>query len=398
MRVPAVWRTVATTVVITRMGVFAVAWLALGLVNPPPPIASPLRWTEPDRLAPQAREDEFRRTAVRRALAALPVRGDARWNLPVSPGGRHLAGDQPDRIAAGLFPAYPALLRLGTAVTSGTRALALIGLVLTLTAFGCGLTYVYHLAEELAGSASGAGRAAVVLLASYPFAVVFSALYSDALFLLAAAGAVYHLRHGESGVACLWGVLTGLTRADGWLLTIPLAILAHGRGGGDPIGGSRRWRAIDLMAIGSPAVSFGAYIAFVIVATGDTLAWTAGAVWSAPLPVLEGGHSYAPRELLPSSVPFLWINVLALVFAGALAGAIARRLGWAYAALVVVLLTPPVLLGGWMAIGRITATCFPIPIYLASVLSDRGRQVGIAAFAMLQGLVAILFFTWRPIV
>ena len=62
-------------------------------------------------------------------------------------------------------------------------------------AFAWASRYLYRLARELMDDDRGA--AAVALLAIYPFAVFFSAPYTEALFLLAMLGAWYHLRRDE---------------------------------------------------------------------------------------------------------------------------------------------------------------------------------------------------------
>ena len=73
-----------------------------------------------------------------------------------------------------------------------------------------------------------------------------------------------------------------------------------------------------------------------------------------------------------------------------------RRLGIAYAAFVALSLVPPLVMGGTTSIGRLTSTLFPIFILLGAWRSPGGRMALLVVFAILQGLVAALFFTWRP--
>ena len=47
--------------------------------------------------------------------------------------------------------------------------------------------------------------------------------------------------------------------------------------------------------------------------------------------------------------------------------------------------------------GRITSTLFPVFIALAARLPRQAIPVWVMAFAILQGLVATLFFTWREL-
>jgi hypothetical protein len=50
-----------------------------------------------------------------------------------------------------------------------------------------------------------------------------------------------------------------------------------------------------------------------------------------------------------------------------------------------------------MSIGRMTSVLFPVFLWLAAAIPLRHHTGWIVAFAVLQGLVAALFFTWRPV-
>ena len=130
----------------------------------------------------------------------------------------------------------------------------LAGMLISVGAFFGALLYLYGFARDALGEESA--RASLWLLASYPFAVFFSALYTESLFLLGALGAFYHFSRHQFGRAALWGLLVGLTRLNGALLVIPLLVLATrprspcafsraGAGGG--VGG--RYRPGDLRAV-----------------------------------------------------------------------------------------------------------------------------------------------------
>ena len=53
--------------------------------------------------------------------------------------------------------------------------------------------------------------------------------------------------------------------------------------------------------------------------------------------------------------------------------------------------------GGLLSIGRLTSTLFPMFLACAAVLPAALAPALIALLAMLQGLVAVLFYTWRGI-
>jgi hypothetical protein len=91
------------------------------------------------------------------------------------------------------------------------------------------------------------------------------------------------------------------------------------------------------------------------------------------------------------------LNGAALIFMLAMIWPVWRRLGVAWAALIAVNVLPPLLAGGLLSMGRITSTLFPAFIALAMVLPRRALAPVLAIFALGQGLVAVLFFTWRPL-
>ena len=88
----------------------------------------------------------------------------------------------------------------------------------------------------------------------------------------------------------------------------------------------------------------------------------------------------------------------AIAAAGALAAVVpvTRRLGPAYGAFILVNLVPPLLMGGTLSIGRLTATLFPMFLWAAGRWRPRTLLYATAGSALGQGLMAALFFSWRP--
>jgi hypothetical protein len=124
------------------------------------------------------------------------------------------------------------------------------------------------------------------------------------------------------------------------------------------------------------------------------------------------GRSYAGLEGVAGRIGFAanlgvvrWIaerpvdalNGAALIFMLAMIWPVWRRLGLAWAALIVVNVLPPLFAGGLLSMGRITSTVFPAFVALAIVLPRRVTAPVLTIFALGQGLVAVLFFTWRPL-
>src|ERR1700716_286374 len=93
------------------------------------------------------------------------------------------------------------------------------GMLLSLASFVGALVYLYAFARDRYGDDTAG--AAVWLLAAYPFAIFFGALYTESLFLLGSAGAFYHFSKQQYGRAAGWGLLVGLTRLNGSLMVLP---------------------------------------------------------------------------------------------------------------------------------------------------------------------------------
>ena len=62
----------------------------------------------------------------------------------------------------------------------------------------------------------------------------------------------------------------------------------------------------------------------------------------------------------------------------------ARRLGLAYAVLILINILPPLAAGGFLSAGRFSAVLFPSFIWLASVIPVRQRWAWLSAFIAIQ--------------
>src|SRR5262245_62782737 len=124
------------------------------------------------------------------------------------------------------FPALPVAIRIvGRFFGGSSPAFLWGGTAVVLAAFFWALIYIYRLAREFVDDEDTA-RWAIWVTATYPFALYFSALYSESFFLLGSAGAIYHFRRREFVKAAISGLLVGLTRPNGCFLSIALALIA----------------------------------------------------------------------------------------------------------------------------------------------------------------------------
>ena len=108
------------------------------------------------------------------------------------------------------------------------------------------------------------------------------------------------------------------------------------------------------------------YCAYVNHLTGAWFGWARlheawGRSYSGLAPV-ERAYGWITDEGLlhvVEGVPYDTLNSLGLIFVLLMLWPVARRLGFAYAAFVLVNVVPPMLAGGVLSMGRLTATLFP---------------------------------------
>ena len=335
-------------------------------------------------------------------LLNLPLRWDAGWYLQVAREGYYYAA----RVGATgqqnivFFPAFPTAIRT-VALLLGNNHPGYVfgGTALSLLLFVVGLTYIYHLARE--HLAPDESTTALWMLAAYPFALFYGAVYTESLFLAGAAGAFYHFRRGELGRAAMWGATVGLTRPNGFFLCVPLAICAlERRRAGE------RWLSLKAMAAAAaPAGGVLLYSLYIWRLTGNPLAWAAGhAAWGRTYQGLSTLITQRYRIIsesgLPSYVghePYDFLNALGVLFVLAAVWPLARRFSVAYAVFILINILPPLSAGGLMSAGRFSSVLFPAFFWFASAVPAAHRAGWIATFAAFQAFNAALFYTWRPL-
>jgi hypothetical protein len=350
----------------------------------------------------------------------LPVRWDAGWYLQiVTDGYQYVPNDSGRQQNIVFFPAYPMLMRfVGRLFGGHMPGYVAAGMAISLAAFFGALVYLYAFARDALGEEKA--RYVLWLFASYPFALFFGALYTESLFLLAVIGAFYHLTKGHLWGAALWGLLVGLTKLNGVVLCLPLAIVAispwlppvllRRRPAvpllAEPAESTDRQRILKgLGAAAMPAVGLLIYAAFIWRLTGDPFAWAKGQVaWGRtyePLTTLVANQytfiSNAGLSGFLASPGYDVLNALAAFFVLATVWPVARRIGLAYAVLILLVTLPPIANGGWLSAGRFSSVLFPAFVWLADVIRPSHRQAWIVGFSALQAFNAALFYTWRPL-
>ncbi len=103
------------------------------------------------------------------------------------------------------------------------------GVGVSLVAFFAGLIYLLRLARQETGRRRRARSRRSRSWRRIPFAVFFSAAYTEGLFFLTIVAAVYHFKNDRLWTAAFWGLAAGLTRPNGCFLSIVLGLMADHR-------------------------------------------------------------------------------------------------------------------------------------------------------------------------
>jgi Mannosyltransferase (PIG-V) len=348
-------------------------------------------------------------------LFNLQLRWDAGWYLGIAEHDYEFVPQADPALQQNIvfFPAYPILTRALALLLGNHKGMYVASAtVVSLVAFLFALTYLHAFARDELGEDEA--TAAVWLLAAYPFALFYGAVYTESLYLLGALGAFFHFRRGEFVRAGAWGFMIGLTRPNGALMCAPLGLLAistwlpAGLAGGrqEPRFGRQTWpSARALAAAAMCGVGTLAYSLFIWGLTGDPLTWVTGhAAWGRHYQSLtnlftdrlhfigrEGLYGYVAR------LPYDALNALGALFVLVAVWPVWRRLGIAFAVFILINILPPLATGGLLSAGRFSAVLFPAFVWLAGIVPARHRAAWLVGFAVLQAFNAALFYTWRPL-
>jgi hypothetical protein len=319
----------------------------------------------------------------------LFARWDSGWYHGIASSGYGAAFNPQHENAIAFFPGLPILMRVSGGVLDVDLWIA--GILVVTVSFLAALTYLYRLARlDLAPEQA---RASLMFLAFYPFAFCYSAVLTESVFLLAAAATFYYVRRDRFLSAALFGLLAGLLRPNGFLLSVPLGLMAlipAARAWGwlpaAPGGEATSWRRlfVQLAVAAAPVAGMLSYAAHLNALTGDPFAFVAAQqAWGRRalqgFTVLDERSAMIETQGLLSylrSYPIEMIEAAAALFALGAIWPIVRRFGLAYGVFVAFAVLPPL-------------------ISMGSV-PPAHRPYWIAVFAAGQALMAALFFTWRP--
>jgi len=364
-------------------------------------VVAALRFLAPDFHAPA----EVTQAHWLPTLAAIPaVPWDAGHYVAIAENGY----DDPKRAA--FFPLYPLLARAaGTPVGSSLWG----GVLVSLVALAVALFLLHRLVALEVGERYA--RPVLLVVALFPTAFFFNAIYTESLFLALSVGAFYFARRERWALAGLCGGLAAATRNTGVLLLIPLlllprarrrdaawltlvpaglvAVLGYWADRGNwqaPFDAQRFWFR-EFSPLGGAL--HGAWDAAVSVA--QYVAGPAHHVLATPT-FQQAGELSRPLTLATVNLTdFAFLAFGAVACVGA-----ARRLPLAYAAYAAVALavaaSAPNDYEPLMSLPRYVAVLFPLQIWLAMWAVDRGRLgQTLTVSAGLLALLTVEFSSWR---
>jgi len=352
-------------------------------------------------LLPAARERPFSMPFAGAKLAETFAAWDSGWYFDIAQRGYFFKAQGQSSIA--FFPLYPLLVRaLAWPFGDGDRALWVAGVVLSCACLLAGLTVLHRLAWTRLGAAEPARRT-VLYLAVFPFAYFFTQVYTESLFLLLTVGAVAAATFSRWGLAGVLGALAALTRPNGVLVAVPLALmaLADRPGVGTLV---RRALAVSLVPLG-----LALFCAYCWRLSGDPLAWLhAQAQWgytlgNAPtvelMRMVDGLVRYGPYGYFFSDplAAYYFLHGMTAMVLVALVPSVFARVGPALGAYVAVSLLLPLSGNALEGIGRYAATLFPVFMLLGQQRSRRLHEAILVGSALLLSLLQALFVTLRPI-
>lgn len=362
-----------------RIGLFVLGLLAAGSFPPLDPVSVP-GW--PARALPDPGWHN---------LFTAWERFDALWFLRIAAEG-YRATDG----SAAFFPLYPLAIRVVSFVLGGHPFAA--ALLVSNAAFLGALFVVYSLTRsELSEDAA---RTTVLLLCLFPTSFFFFAPYSESLFLLLAATALWGARRGSWLTAGLAGAGACLTRNVGVVVALAIGVEAIQQAREGESGLVR-----GLVAAAGATLGIVGYLAFWAAKVGDWLAplhlqanWERTFAW--PWATLANGTSFAFRYVGNTNGAYWLIDWLLVVpFLVASAYAVVRY-RWSYRVYLLGGLLIPLsfIFEGrpLMSMPRFLLPLFPA-FWGASELLQRWRvpRVAVAAVgAVGLGLLVPLFVNW----
>jgi hypothetical protein len=373
-------RDVTLAFVVSRIGVIAVGFF-VNLLYPP------------DRVRPWGLP--FDNATLANTFAAW----DSGWYFDIAARGYYYSATGESSVA--FFPLYPLAMRaLAWPFGSSAEAIWSAGIALSICSSVLGLLVLHSLTLRMLGDREIARRT-VLYLSVFPFSFFLSRVYPEALFLLLSVLSISAAMRSRWGSAGIFGALAALTRPQGILIVIPLALMAAKGGGRDSLVRLARLAPVPLAFIG-----FNVYIGAL---AGEPLAWFASEdhwgyslgnpPWDQLLALFSTVERHGLYSYFQSSdlAPYQLFHGLAALFLLACVPAVFTRVGAPLGCYVLASLLVPLSGNALSGIGRYGAVLFPVFMMLATIKSRRLHEVLLVIWSLFLALFVGLFVTWHPI-
>jgi len=318
------------------------------------------------------------------------ARWDSVWYWTIVDEGYEFVPHQMSNVA--FFPLYPLVVKAcsfpARLFLDPQRAFLLTGIVLSHVFFLVALIGLERLASLLADRATA--QRTVWLTCSFPFALFYSAAYTESLFLALAVWSTYLARRQYWGSATILAATCAVSRTVGGVIVIALLIEYVRRHEWE---GRALLRGLILAAVGFAGL--GLLLIYFWAHFGDPFVFAqAHSVppWGRRLGL---GHLsilvqdlFRPR--MDVSLTSLWYLVLIPVCC-LLAVHVTRRWGPAIAALTIGILVPSLFTGA-MSIGRLVSVIFPLFLSGAFMLRRSDVLRAVCAFFIAQQILMSYWF------
>jgi hypothetical protein len=314
--------------------------------------------------------------------------------------------------SSAFFPLYPLVVR---GVAEVVRSTVVAGVLVSVASAGIAAIAIFRIGRRLLGESVASDS--VLFLALFPLAFVFTAVYSDGLFLALAGWAFLAALQRQAISASVLGALAVATRPTGLALLPALLVLLW------PKERTVRARLQPLGLVLLPA-ALGAYALYLHYHFHDAGAFyhSQNVFWLRETPRLgplqgawealhtaeqgaaelvrhlpgDAGH---PNGFETAQQRSAWnvLQFLLLVAAAGLTWVAWKRLGVAFGlysiAVIAIILTTPAAVVPLVSLPRLLIADFPLFIALAAVVATRPRlRLGIIiGFAAIGGIAAVAF-------
>lgn len=308
---------------------------------------------------------------------------DAWWYISIATGGYQPSLTQQSNVA--FFPLYPLLIRALRPVLPNPF---LAGLLVSYLSLAVALVILYDLIARQVDQ--DVARRSLLLLVAFPYALFYSAIYTEALFLALAALTFWLAERERWWLAGLAGALCAATRLIGVVLAPSLGLLYLQRRGYRPRALRREALACGLVPLGLLAFCLYLWLAY-----GDPLlAIRSAASWGVISPWQEGFGRLDPTRYLPGDDNLvLLLNFVVGLAWLILALPVARHLGPGYGLFVLLGALIP-LVDKVDSLGRYVSVLFPAFVVLAQSLRPRYLfSLALGGSAMLLAVLTVLYTT-----